>query len=120
MCFYLNDKILAAGKSWNGTDYDFAIARFENEFIPTAATVSVAGQVLNSHGRPVFGATVSVTDLNGYTRTTRTNPLGYYRFEELQVGETYIFNVVSKRYQFDAQAINVTEELTELNFVALE
>jgi hypothetical protein len=48
----------------------------------------------------------------------RTNRLGYYTFTELAVGETYIFNVFSKRYQFNTQVVSLTEDLSELDFSA--
>jgi hypothetical protein len=66
----------------------------------------------------VSNAVVHLTNQNGEIQTTRTNRLGYYTFKELEVGETYIFNVFSKRYQFDPQVINLTEDLSEIDFTA--
>jgi len=59
-----------------------------------------------------------LTDAFGNTRTARTSTFGYYRFDEVEAGQTYIFNVRSKRYQFAPQVVTVTEDLTELNFIA--
>jgi hypothetical protein len=61
---------------------------------------------------------VHLTDQNGEILTARTNRLGYYTFKELAVGETYIFNVFSKRYKFNPQVVNLTEDLLELDFSA--
>ena len=62
-------------------------------------------------------AVVVLTDMNGTTRYARTSVFGYYRFEDVEVGQTYIFNVHSKRFRFAPQVVTVMEELTELNFM---
>jgi hypothetical protein len=54
----------------------------------------------------------------GEIQTARTNRSGYYTFQEITAGESYIFNVYAKRYQFNAQVITLTEDLAELNFTA--
>ncbi len=87
--------------------------------VPTSTSVTVGGRVLTAQGRGVSGATVFLTDMTGETRRTRANPFGYYRFTDVQSGETYIIEARHKRYQFAPQAVSVIEELTELNFVAL-
>lgn len=120
MSFYLNDKILAAGKSWNGTDYDFAIARFENEFVPSAATVSVSGKISTAEGNGIRNVIVTLIAPNGEVLSTRTSSFGYFRFDEIPVGETYVISVTSKRFTFKqpTQILTVNEELTDVNFIA--
>jgi len=59
-----------------------------------------------------------LTDQNGNTRVSRTNSFGYYRFEDVQAGQTVIVTVVSKRFRFAPQILNLTEEATQVNFVA--
>ncbi|MCA1639245.1 MAG: ice-binding family protein [Acidobacteria bacterium] len=86
--------------------------------LPTAATVSVSGRVLSSLRRGVSNAVVHLTNQNGDTQTARTNLFGYYTFNDIPAGETYIFNVYSKRYQFNPQVINLLEDLDGLNFTA--
>lgn len=86
---------------------------------PTAAAASVKGRVLTSGGRGIYRAVVTVTDLTGQTQTVRTNPFGYYRFNDLTVGETYNFTVSHKRYRFDPQVLNLGEDLSDFNLIAL-
>jgi hypothetical protein len=83
----------------------------------TAASVSVAGKV-TARGRGISNAVVHLTSQNGEIQTARTNRFGYYTFRELAAGETYIFNVYSKRYRFDSKVISLTEDLAELDFTA--
>ncbi len=120
--FYLNDRILTAGRTWNGTNYDFAIARYQNEFIPTAANVSVSGRVLSAKGNGIRNVIVTMTDKTGNILTARTNSFGYFRFDEIPVGEFYVISVSSKRYIFDqsSQVLVVNDELTDINFFAEE
>jgi CSLREA domain-containing protein len=85
---------------------------------PTAASVSVGGRILTSDGRGLRNAIVSLTDDNGITRTIRTGTLGYYSFEDVEIGRTYIISIVSKVYVFAPQVITVVEEMNGLNFTA--
>ncbi len=87
---------------------------------PTAANVSVGGVISDASGFPIPQARISMTDSNGITRTARTNSFGYYRFESVRVGETYVFNVFSKEHQFQAQIISVADEIADLNFTSLQ
>lgn len=85
--------------------------------VPTAATVSIGGRVaLGKDG--LARARVTLTDMNGETRSALTNPFGYYRFDDVAAGETYIISVSHKRYFFATQAVSPMEDLTELNFMA--
>ncbi|HVF47658.1 MAG TPA: LamG-like jellyroll fold domain-containing protein [Pyrinomonadaceae bacterium] len=91
----------------------FAIA----SAVPTAANVSVGGRVL-ANGQGVSRAGVTLTDSSGNSRSAMTNAFGYFRFDEVEAGQTYIFTVTHKRYQFAPQVVSVPEEMTELNFTA--
>lgn len=90
----------------------------ERASAPTAASVSVTGRILSSSGRGIVNAVVVMTDPNGNTRFARTSTFGYYRFDDVQVGGTYIFTVSSKRYEFAAMVRTITEETNNLNFLA--
>lgn len=85
--------------------------------IPSAAGVSVSGRVF-ADGAGLRNAVVILTDSNGVSRTAQTGSFGYFKFEEVEAGETYTVSVMSKRFQFASQIISVTEEITELNFTA--
>ena len=87
--------------------------------IPTAAAVSVGGRVLTVGGNPVSKAFVVFTDTTGAIRIAVSNPFGYYRFDEVEVGQVYVIEVRSKRFQFVPQVVTVLDELSDLNFVAL-
>ncbi len=87
-----------------------------NFVAPTAANVVVSGRVLNSYDRGVAGATVSITDIYGNVLARRTNMFGNYSFEKIAVGQTYTVSAKSKGMRFASQVINVSDDLTDLNF----
>jgi hypothetical protein len=89
---------------------------FVNQLVPTAANVSVSGRVLTPEGRGLRNAVVQLVDSNGNIRTSRTSTFGYYRFFEIEAGQTVIVSVTSKRYQFTPQTISLLESLTDVDF----
>ncbi len=93
---------------------------WQSFFAPTAALVSVGGVVLQDGGGGIFKARVSLTD-GGAVRTALTNQFGYFRFDDIEVGQTYIVSVSHKRFHFgnDTQVVFVADEITGLIFTAL-
>jgi hypothetical protein len=87
---------------------------------PTAALVGVGGRVLTADGRGISGAKVSAVLPSGESRTVITNPFGFYHFDDIEVGNAYVFQVEHKQYQFPggAQLITVNDPLENLDFVA--
>lgn len=87
---------------------------------PTAASVTIGGRVSTAAGVGLSGAIVSLVDQNGQTRTARTNAFGYYRFDEIVVGNTIILSAASKRYNFTPRAVSINDSIYDLDFVPLE
>ena len=88
------------------------------EAVPTAASVLITGAVRTADGRGIPNATVQMADSNGTIRNTRTNSFGYYRFEGVEVGGSYVFNVSAKGHQFDSQIVSVQDNIQDLDFFA--
>lgn len=87
--------------------------------VVTAADASISGRVLAQNGtRSVANATITMIAQSGNIRTARTNYLGYYNFNEVGSGQSYMFRVNSKGYTFLPQAVTINQSLTGLNFVA--
>lgn len=85
---------------------------------PLAGGATVSGRVLDPAGRAVNRATVVLMDGNGLSRTARSNAFGYFIFDDVPVGENYVANVRHKRYRFEQQLVNLTDNFTGLDFVA--
>ena len=113
-----NGRILIGGGFTNigGQPRNF-IARLSG--VATAASVWVSGRV-TANGRGVRGARVTLTDAQGTTRIALTNPFGYYRFSDVSAGETHVFSVTAKRYQFtqSSQVLTILGETDDINFTA--
>lgn len=87
---------------------------------PTAAMVGVSGQVVRADGNGISKALVTLTDVTGAIRTVLTNPFGKFRFDDVEVGRTYILSVESKRYRFinNTQVFMVVDEIDGIVFTA--
>jgi hypothetical protein len=93
------------------------VVRVSGFLSPTAASVPVGGRVWTSGGIGLRGAIVTITDSKGQSRSAVTSSFGYYRFDSVVVGETYVVSVSSKRYQFQSTTITLQDELTDLDFM---
>lgn len=92
------------------------------QFIPTAAAVSVGGRVMTADGRGIRNVLVTMTTASGETRTILSGASGYFRFAEVSAGETYVFSALAKRYRFTEPLLvrTILEDTEEINFVAVE
>ncbi|MGC2237759.1 MAG: carboxypeptidase-like regulatory domain-containing protein [Pyrinomonadaceae bacterium] len=87
--------------------------------IPTAASTSVLGRVVTADGRGIRNARISITLPNGEVRTALSGSFGYYRFDDLEVGQTYILSIAAKRYTFinPTRIISLKDELAGEDFI---
>jgi hypothetical protein len=87
---------------------------------PTAAAVPVGGRVLTADGFGIPQARVTLTDSWGNERQAVTNSFGYYRFDNVAAGATYIFSVRHKSWGTMAltEVRNIQEESDNLDFIA--
>jgi hypothetical protein len=90
------------------------------ELAPTAAGVSISGRVLASNGAGLMNATVYLLRPNGEILAARTSSLGYYQFDDIEVGQTVIISVTSKRYMYLARTVSVHDSLTDFDFSPLK
>lgn len=87
---------------------------------PTAANVSVGGRV-TANGVGVARATVQILDpSSNEIRTALTNGFGYYRFDDIPAGNSYVVSVRHKKYQFSPRIISVDDDLSDVDFTPEE
>jgi len=67
----------------------------------------------------LVNAVVMASDAAGNVRAARSSAFGYYVFDNVEAGRTYMFSVTSKRYEFATQVINVADSINGLDFTAL-
>lgn len=96
------------------------IGAFEWQMAQTAADVSVSGRITTAKGGGISRVNITMTGSNGETRTALSNPFGYYSFSDVPVGDTYIFSVSHKQYNFNqsTQVRLILAETNDVNFAA--
>lgn len=88
---------------------------------PTAAGANLSGRVSRASGSGISKVSVSVRNINTNEQTSvRTNSFGYYSFENIATGATYIVTVESKNYTFadPNQVITLQDNIAEVNFTS--
>ena len=86
----------------------------------TSAGVTVSGRVLSADGAGLRNASVTITDQAGNRRTVTTSSLGYYTIEDVNPGETYVIGASSRRYRFNSRVLQISDSLTEVDFIGME
>jgi hypothetical protein len=74
---------------------------------------------MTADGRGISGALLTLTG-GEQPLMVLTSPFGYYQFEGLLAGRTYLVEISSKRYQFaePARVITVNDNVTDLDFIS--
>ena len=87
----------------------------------TAATGYISGRVTTSDGRGIRNARVTISGNSlPESRVVQTGSFGYFSFEGLQTGQTYVVTVSSQRYTFStpSRVISLVDNVVDANFVA--
>ncbi len=88
--------------------------------MPTAAPGTISGRARTGKGLGIKHAVIMVTGgkLTQPLYAT-TNQFGYYKFEDLPVGQTYLLQISSGRHTFEnsSRLVNLGESLTNEDFV---
>nr|MBP9665432.1 carboxypeptidase regulatory-like domain-containing protein [Pyrinomonadaceae bacterium] len=92
------------------------------EFFPTtAAQASISGRVTTADGRPIRNATVTITGNSlPEPRVFQTGSFGYYMFDGLATGETYVVTVTQRRFIFQtpSRVVSLIDNIADLDFIA--
>jgi hypothetical protein len=86
---------------------------------PTNATASVGGRITGSDGNGLRGVRVHLVG-DGIDLTTITNSFGYYRFDDIPTGSSYLLTPSHKWYVFEPenQFFTLMEDEAEMDFSA--
>ncbi len=100
----------------NGAAYVFRASAFS----PSAAAVAISGRALTASGEGIRDARLTLVAPDGETRSTVTSSFGYYRFDNVPVGATYVISISAKRYAFSPQTVLVTvsDKISDVDFMA--
>lgn len=84
---------------------------------PTASFVRISGRVVTTDGRGIRDAIVRLTGSNSSPMNARSNALGYFVFDQVLAGETYVLTISSKQYSFAPRTLPVADEITGLEII---
>lgn len=108
----------AAADEWVGID-DINV----NCFHPTVGQSTVYGQAIDSTGRGISRAEVTILDVNTQeTRAALTNGFGKFKFAGLQTGNLYIVTIRHKRYNFkpNTEAFALIGDKDDVSFIGFD
>ena len=101
--------------SWalqNSGNWALGGVRIEEVFM--ASSVSIEGQVTDSNNRALSRVAVTLSGGEGGRQTAITNQFGYFRFENLQAGQTVILRAQSKQYTFAPKILTPSEDVQDV------
>jgi hypothetical protein len=111
----------AAGSVSTNSPYMFQAGFWQAFLAPTAASVSMNGLLVTTTGRPVPNSRVILTNARGdFTRTTLTNTFGFYWFEGIESGQSYVVDVVTRGLRFEQRVVTVLDEITDFDLIVFE
>lgn len=87
----------------------------------TAAEGTITGRARTENGRGIKHAVIMLTGGNLESPIyATTNQFGYYQFEDVGVGQSYVLQINSGRYSFQnsSRVINLGDSLTDEDFIA--
>lgn len=94
---------------------------FEQPLNPSAAGSNIGGRVTRADGIGLGGVSVVLQNpLTGERRTTISSPFGYYYFEDIPTGESYVVSVASRNYNFlvSSRFFTLFDSVSDIDFVA--
>lgn len=88
-------------------------------FAPTAASVNLGGRVMLAGGQGIVNSRVTLTMPDGTSRTVISGSFGYYCFEDVEVGRTYVISATAKRFVFSVptQVVSLNEAREDVDFI---
>jgi VCBS repeat-containing protein len=87
--------------------------------ITTAAEVDVSGRVTTAEGIALRNVRVTLDNGTGHPITAVTNAFGYYHFDAVRSGSTFILGAAARGYTFTPRVVSVTDQITGLDITAL-
>ena len=78
----------------------------------------ISGRVVDVDGRGIGNVLLTLTDSAGHAASSRSNAFGYFEFDDVEAGQTYLLAAQAKRYSFSPQALSVQDDVVDLVITA--
>lgn len=101
--------------------YDLHSGFWFQKLAPTSAGVSISGRVTTAAGEGIRGVRLVLTSPDGTRRLATTATFGYYAFDGVPVGNTYVLEISARRFSFanPYRVFSLYDHLTGIDFTAL-
>ncbi len=109
--------LTTSGPGANNHTYDFGFV-----LAPSAGDVTVEGRVVTSSGAGIRNVYVILVEGDGTVHRTITGNFGYFRFDDLEAGQSVVLSVVSKRFTFanPTRVLTLKESIGDVNWISNE
>lgn len=97
---------------WDMSNVNFTVNQ-------VAANASISGQVFTAGGSALRNAVVTLSNGGGVVRRVTTSTFGFYQMDDVPPGP-YTISVSSRLFRFNPQNLNVSGNITGLNFTGQE
>ena len=84
-----------------------------------ASGFTVSGRVLTPDGRGLVNAKVTISN-QGISRRVTTSSFGFYSFDNVSAGQSYLIKISSKLYLFTSRSLIVNNNLMGEDFIGAE
>ena len=88
----------------------------------TAAAVTISGRVVTASGGGIRNVQLTLTSGDGSVHQARTNAFGFYSFDQVRAGRTYVLEIIARHFLFaeNVRLLDVRDQLVGIDFVAQE
>ena len=93
---------------------------YETPFVVGLASATISGRVTTPSGSNLRNAVVTLVDANNVRQTATTSSFGIYSFNNVSVGGSFTVTAFSKRYRFAPIILQVTGNVSGVDFIGLE
>jgi hypothetical protein len=115
--FSFNTSSLSPGLRLNASQTAAVCSPGSGGCFATAARVNLSGRVLDRRGRGIGNASVVLLS-HGEELRTVTNSFGYFRFENIVPGTSFVLSAESRRHNFQPRVFEMHDDLDGFDLVA--
>ncbi|MGH9946492.1 MAG: SdrD B-like domain-containing protein [Pyrinomonadaceae bacterium] len=87
---------------------------------PSAANVSLIGRIMTAEGRGIRNVQVYLLEQDGTQHSALSSSFGYYRFDDIEAGQSVVVSVSAKRFEFPnpVRLITLDDNIEGFDFIA--
>jgi hypothetical protein len=106
----------AAGNAADGSGDPLGDYIYTTSALSFDGPLSISGRATYSGGAGIPGVRIIISNPQGAVRTAITNSFGYFTIDSIPGGTTYTVAATAKRLTFASQQVDVSANLTNVNF----